>query len=279
LGEYVIPNTDWRLLETWAAPPFGSVRAFRCPDEGETCIAVEGSGSTILQSKAVWETTIDLTTLSVGKIDKIYLKGMWEEYWCWTVSKELIEFFLDGTKKGEADVKKNESPAWSDNEILLGYDATGKRTFTIRLTQSFGTEPPYYPALAKLHDAGFRIIYTAPPPPCPSGKGQIYGVICDKEGGKPISGVKVSANGYYATTDVNGEYAIPVLPATYTVTTSFVNYKDASRRITVPRECTSVACNFDLEKVVPDWAWWLIGGAIVATGVAGGAAVAYRRGK
>lgn len=278
MGEYVIPNTEWKLIETWALP-YCSVRAFRCPEEGSTCIAVEGTGGVDFWSKAVWETTIDLTTLSVGKIDKVYLKGMYEEYWCWLVSKNTIEFFLDGLKKGEADVKKNESPVWSDNEILLGYDATGKRTFKIKMTQSFGTSPWTYPALAKLHDAAFRVIYTAPPPPCPSGRGQIYGVILDMGSGKPLSGVKVRANSYGATTDAAGEYKVPVLPGTYTVTTSLVNYKEASRRITVPRECTSVACDFDLEKIVPDWIWWLIGGATIATGLAGGAAIAYRRRK
>jgi outer membrane receptor protein involved in Fe transport len=63
----------------------------------------------------------------------------------------------------------------------------------------------------------------------------LKGVVRDSLSREPLIGVNVTyAPGKGAATNVDGAYAIPVEPGTYTITFSFVGYTTSTRTITVP---------------------------------------------
>ncbi|MGC8718102.1 MAG: carboxypeptidase regulatory-like domain-containing protein [bacterium] len=85
-------------------------------------------------------------------------------------------------------------------------------------------------------------------PPTPSGSGSISGTVRDSGNNNPLSGVTVSISGtnLSATTDSNGNYQIPNVPAgTKTVTASKSGYNPQSRQVNIPSGGT-VTVDFSL---------------------------------
>lgn len=58
----------------------------------------------------------------------------------------------------------------------------------------------------------------AAPPPPPPDKATLWGTVKDAQTNKGINGISINCNGYIATTESNGYYALEnIEPGTYTV--------------------------------------------------------------
>lgn len=82
--------------------------------------------------------------------------------------------------------------------------------------------------------------------------GEITGVVIDDSTGNPIEGANVTTNGYYDTTDSNGNYHISnVPPGTYTVTASKNGYESNSETDVVVAVGQTATVDFELTPIPP----------------------------
>lgn len=80
--------------------------------------------------------------------------------------------------------------------------------------------------------------------------GKIEGTVVDEINGSRLSGVKISANGYWNTTNLNGEYTLTLPIGTYTVTALKIGYKQKSIPNIIVQKNQTTTVNFALEPII-----------------------------
>lgn len=123
-------------------------------------------------------------------------------------------------------------------QVVINLDGTPTPTETPTPTPTVPTTPTVSPPP------------TTPPPS--TARGSIVGQVTNAEDGSPIAGATVSANGFDAITNADGEYAIyDVTPGEYVLTATAAGFEAAFQAVTVKEGETSTA-NFALQPIKPD---------------------------
>lgn len=123
-------------------------------------------------------------------------------------------------------------------QVVIDLDGTPTPTETPTPTPTVPTTPTVSPPP------------TTPPPS--TARGSIVGQVTNEDDGSPIAGATVSANGFDAITNADGEYAIyDVTPGEYVLTATTTGFEAAFQAVTVKEGETSTA-NFALQPIKPD---------------------------